>query len=150
MSGCFFSSTTQFCSKNLEGLKSTRTKFTYQPLMMWVFIGEKIIRRQHYCLTSAPTWSLRIGWDMAGHTRNWPISKPYSELAARMAVIGCQSKTCSRFLETKALRWTQWLKRVKLSPYYLSFKVCSMNDRDLWMKSRQNTLYVCKAYSIKM
>ena len=25
--------------------------------------------------------------DMAGHTENWPISKPSSELAARMAVI---------------------------------------------------------------
>ena len=56
----------------------------------------------YYCLTSAPIWSLRIGWDMAGHARNWPISRPSSELAARMAVIGCQARRSSRFLETKA------------------------------------------------
>ena len=43
-----------------------------------------IIWKQHYCLTSTPT--LRIGWDMAGYTKNWPIRKPSSELAA-MAVI---------------------------------------------------------------
>ena len=52
-----------------------------------------------YCLTSAPTWSLPIGWDMAGHARNWPISEPSSELAARMAVIGCQPWSCSQFVE---------------------------------------------------
>ena len=37
-------------------------------------------------LFSTPTWSLRLcwvlGWHLAGHTRNWPISKPSSELAA--------------------------------------------------------------------
>ena len=40
---------------------------------------------------------------MAGHTRNWPISK-----AARMAmifdVIGCHPRNCSRFVKTKAVR----------------------------------------------
>ena len=69
---------------------------------------------------SAPTWSLRIGWDMAGHTRNWPISEPSSQLAARRAVIGCQPRRSSRFVETKAVRWTQWLKGLILSTYYVS------------------------------
>ena len=32
---------------------------------------------------------------MAGHSRNWPISKPSSELA----VIGCQPRSCSRFVD---------------------------------------------------
>ena len=54
--------------------------------------------------TSATTWSLRIGWDMAGHNRNWPISNPSSEVAARMAMIGCQPWSCSRFVETKVVR----------------------------------------------
>ena len=50
-------------------------------------------------LTSAPSWCLRIGWDMAWHTRNCPTSKPFSDLAARMAVtlaviIGCQPRSC--------------------------------------------------------
>ena len=31
--------------------------------------------------------SIRIGWNLAGHTRNWPISMPSSVLAAGMAVI---------------------------------------------------------------
>ena len=48
-------------------------------------------------------------------TRNWPISKPYTELAAKMAVIlaviGCQPRSSNRFVETKAVRWTQWLKK---------------------------------------
>ena len=49
-----------------------------------------------------------------GHARNWPISKPHSELAVTMAVIlvviGCQSRSCSQYVETKAVSWTQWLK----------------------------------------
>ena len=79
-----------------------------------------MLRRHHYCLTSAPTWSLRIGCDMAGHTRNWPISKPSSELAARMAVIGCPLRRCSRIVGTKAVRSTQRLKGLALPPKYLS------------------------------
>ena len=74
--------------------------------------------RQHYCLTSALTWSLRIDWDMAGHNRNWPISKPSRELAARMAVIGCQPRSSNRFLETKVVHWTQWLKGLMLHIIY--------------------------------
>ena len=42
-------------------------------------------------VTSAPTVSLLIGWDMAGHTRNWPISKHSSELA----VTGCQPRAAA-------------------------------------------------------
>ena len=45
---------------------------------------------------------------------------PADELAAMMAVIGCHPRSCSRFVETKAVRWTQWLKGLTLSPYYLS------------------------------
>ena len=45
---------------------------------------------------------------MAGHCINWPISKPFSELAARMGVIftviGCQPRSCSQLVETKAVR----------------------------------------------
>ena len=44
------------------------------------------------------------GWDMAGHSKNWPISKPSSGLGGRMTVIGCQPSSCSRFVETKAVR----------------------------------------------
>ena len=33
--------------------------------------------------------------------------QPSSELAARRAVIGCQPRSCSRLVETKAVRWTQ-------------------------------------------
>ena len=37
-----------------------------------------------------------------GH--GWPISKPTSELAPRMTVIGCQPSSCCQFVETKAVR----------------------------------------------
>ena len=52
--------------------------------------------------------SIRIGWDMAGYNRNWPISKPSCKLDTRMdvilAVIGCPPWSCSRFVEIKAVR----------------------------------------------
>ena len=51
---------------------------------------------------------VRIARDMAGHTRNCPISKPSPMLAARMAmfltVIGCELCFYSLLVETKAVR----------------------------------------------
>ena len=65
-------------------------------LKFLIFLGREILWRQLYCLTSAPIWSLRIGWHMAVYTRNWPITKPSFEQAARMAVIDCQPISCCR------------------------------------------------------
>ena len=87
----FTTACSQFTSSNDVAMSQ---KFSQDRYYIWM---------QHYCLTSAPTWSLRIGWNMAGHTRNWPISNP----ASKLAVIGCQSRSCSRFVETKAVRITQ-------------------------------------------
>ena len=54
-----------------------------------------------------------VSTNRLGH--GWAYQKlanqqPSSELVVRMAVIGCQPRSWSRFVETKAVRWTQWLK----------------------------------------
>ena len=83
--------------------------FISESKQSYVFLGSSKGRRIEN-MEAALLFDERTDLDMAGHTRNWPISRPSSELAARMAVIGCQPWRWSQFVETKAVRWTQLLK----------------------------------------
>ena len=83
---------------------------------------------------------LSHAWYASGHTRHWPISKPCSEVPASMAVIGCEPRR--RFVETKAVRWTLWLKGLTMPPYYLSFYRNELN-----MNVGINIVFVIKIQS---
>ena len=40
-------------------------------------------------------------------------------MAVILSVIGCHTRSYSRFVDTKAVRWTQWSKGLPLPPYWL-------------------------------
>ena len=82
-------------------------------------ISMKMDKKKDYWQTSAPTWSLQIGWDMTGNTRNCPISKPSSGLTSRMAVIlamiGCQP-----ICRDQSGALSSLIERLSAAPYFPS------------------------------